>query len=346
MNDDDDALALQQRTEQQRRQTQQHVELLEDEEAAERTRQAAMRRNQGARPAYEDSAIEEDQGRGTRAEANGSPGQVLSAGVGRRKKFILAGLALAVAAAALIFTRRQPAAEQPPALPLPVGQATPIDATTGQAAPAPGGPIAVAAAQPAAPGTAQSVKLTVTAADLPASGAISSAPPPVERKSQPAPVVEIDAGDLQTLLQNSRRTDARLSSIEADLGEVKTMLGKLYETAQAAGPARARLTSTNSPARPAPSRRPAQRVVAKAVSMPAPVAPVEDRSDARLLSVDVWDGRPSVALTSSAPGDRRVRFLTEGDSNAGVVLRSADPRAQRAVFDVAGREVVLERQER
>jgi hypothetical protein len=47
-----------------------------------------------------------------------------------------------------------------------------------------------------------------------------------------------------------------------------------------------------------------------------------------VLAVDTWNGRPSVALLV----DGEARFVAEGDSVAGALLRKADPASQRVEF--------------
>lgn len=49
---------------------------------------------------------------------------------------------------------------------------------------------------------------------------------------------------------------------------------------------------------------------------------------ARVLAVDVWDGHPSVVVEHG----REIRFLGEGDSVGGYVLKKADGPSQQALF--------------
>ena len=62
---------------------------------------------------------------------------------------------------------------------------------------------------------------------------------------------------------------------------------------------------------------------------------------AQLLSVDMWNGVPSVVVTSGLPSDTRTRTLRPGDTLNGVTLRSADPATGRATFVSGGRAFTL-----
>ena len=66
-----------------------------------------------------------------------------------------------------------------------------------------------------------------------------------------------------------------------------------------------------------------QKVVAK-VETHAPVS----RPSANVLSVDSWDGRQSVSVSQGG----QIKFIQEGDSLGGYVLKSADWRKQQAEF--------------
>lgn len=80
----------------------------------------------------------------------------------------------------------------------------------------------------------------------------------------------------------------------------------------------------------------------KPVSKPAPssanVVKAADtpKLSGQLVSVDMWNGQPSVVVASGQPGDRRVRVLRPGDVINGLALRSADPATQSATFAVPG----------
>lgn len=58
---------------------------------------------------------------------------------------------------------------------------------------------------------------------------------------------------------------------------------------------------------------------------PVPVETVtpEPQYNGRLLSVDMWDGKLSVVVSTGDPNDKRVRVLQPGESYNGITLREA-----------------------
>lgn len=131
------------------------------------------------------------------------------------------------------------------------------------------------------------------------------------------------AADIKALLEQQQRHGERIEHLEQQLGQqlagVSTQLARLQARRSAA-----------------------RRTAAAPVALPAS-ASASAPARAQLLSVDLWDGKPSVVIGTDAAGDRQVRFLSEGDRQSDIAVKQASPQEQRAVFDVAGREVVLER---
>ena len=86
-----------------------------------------------------------------------------------------------------------------------------------------------------------------------------------------------------------------------------------------------------------PAKRPRQ-VAAKTAQPEATktAAVVPSKLSGQLVSVDMWNGQPSVVVASGLPGDRRVRVLRPGDVINGLALRSADPVSQSATFSAPG----------
>lgn len=62
-----------------------------------------------------------------------------------------------------------------------------------------------------------------------------------------------------------------------------------------------------------------------------------------LLSVDLWDGKPSVVVGTTDPAHPQVRVLKPGDSLSGVTLKQVDMSGQKATFEVGGRTIELSR---
>lgn len=86
-----------------------------------------------------------------------------------------------------------------------------------------------------------------------------------------------------------------------------------------------------------PAKRPRQ-VAAKPVQpeVTKTAAASPSKLSGQLVSVDMWNGQPSVVVASGLPGDRRVRVLRPGDVINGLALRSADPVSQSATFSAPG----------
>lgn len=86
------------------------------------------------------------------------------------------------------------------------------------------------------------------------------------------------------------------------------------------------------PARHAPVRRPAPK---------APVVKAPAVTRQQLLSVDMWDGRPSVVVGNGDQENPQVKVLQQGDSFNGITLNSVDVAGQRATFTDGARSISL-----
>ena len=77
-----------------------------------------------------------------------------------------------------------------------------------------------------------------------------------------------------------------------------------------------------------------------------PVAPAAKTPPAvtrqQLLSVDMWDGRPSVVVGNGDPKNPQVRVLQQGDSFNGITLNAVDVDGQRATFTDGVRSISLD----
>lgn len=89
---------------------------------------------------------------------------------------------------------------------------------------------------------------------------------------------------------------------------------------------------------PAVARPVVARAARKTLVLPAPVAP---KPSYQVLSVDMWDGRPSVVVGAPGPSSGPVRVLQPGDSYNGVTLTDVDVSGQRATFSDGGRSVSI-----
>jgi hypothetical protein len=92
---------------------------------------------------------------------------------------------------------------------------------------------------------------------------------------------------------------------------------------------------------PAPVRASATpRAAARPTVRPMAPAPAPKPSH-QVLSVDMWDGRPSVVIGMAGASADQVRVLQPGDSYNGVTLTSVDVPAQRATFSDGARSVSM-----
>ncbi|WP_294255437.1 hypothetical protein [uncultured Comamonas sp.] len=151
--------------------------------------------------------------------------------------------------------------------------------------------------------------------------------------------------DPQVLDRMKRMEDMMLlmSQQLAAMQQANALAGKTFAApapapavAPAVAPAAAQAAPVEQPSpRPAPKRvmvkakpaTPRQVVAAKPAAAPA---------GAQLVSVDMWNGEPSVVVASGVPGDRRVRVLRPGDVVNGLSLKSADPVSRTATFVAPG----------
>lgn len=114
----------------------------------------------------------------------------------------------------------------------------------------------------------------------------------------------------ERLMQQSQETDQRLDRIEADVAELKQQFEKGH-AAQAKAQRQARAMAR-------------QLRVAQAAATEARAV----QQQPRVLSVDSWNGRPSVSVQVGS----EVRFFSEGDVVENALVRKADPATQRVEF--------------
>jgi hypothetical protein len=122
----------------------------------------------------------------------------------------------------------------------------------------------------------------------------------------------------ERLEQQAQEAQQRIGQVEADLAALKQQFEKSHAAKVNAERQARELSRQLRAARTAATEPPA-----------APQLP-------RILSVDVWNGRPSVSVQFGS----EVRFIAEGDTVADAHLRKADPATQRVEF-VSASGVVL-----
>lgn len=169
--------------------------------------------------------------------------------------------------------------------------------------------------------------------------------PPALPATAPAEAVPAAPAAQDTKLQEQlERLEKRLDQLVAGFkaqGYIKEGAGQGGTDLQVADflphpsilppPAAQQPVASAAASRPAP-RKPAVR---------RPVAAVVPRPTHQVLSVDMWDGRPSVVVVEVGGNPAHVRVLSPGDSYQGVTLTSVDVAGQRATFSDGARSVSI-----
>lgn len=134
--------------------------------------------------------------------------------------------------------------------------------------------------------------------------------------------------------QETPTFEVQISSLQRDVNEIRQLLNELLHQNE-------QLIALSTPA-----PEPEPEVVP--VVEPAPVKkPVTRRAKAapkpsvRLVSVDMWDGKPSVVVASTRAGDNQTLVMRPGDTVNGVTLQSASASERSASFLVNGKTTKL-----
>ncbi|MBW8833399.1 MAG: hypothetical protein JF606_29305 [Burkholderiales bacterium] len=220
-----------------------------------------------------------------------------------RTTYMSLAILLLVVATGLLLWKGRAASTKPHALP---SASVEGDLTTARSASTEGALAAASTTSPTAPAASQTKTFIATVQDV-------------------FSHVKSNADSLQGLLDGQKTQQATLTKLEHDVGEIAVAVSQMKQTQRVA----------------AAPRAPA-RTVAKAPASPTVPAAALPQRAAQLLAVDIWDGKPSVVIGTTDASDR-VRFLREGDQQNGVIVKQADARRQRAVFDIAGRDVEMQR---
>lgn len=128
--------------------------------------------------------------------------------------------------------------------------------------------------------------------------------------------------------------DEQITALQRDVSDIKQLLNELLQQNE-------QLIALSTPApEPEPEAVP--------VAEPAPVKkPVTRRArpapkpSVRLVSVDMWDGKPSVVVASTRAGDNQTLVMRPGDTVNGVTLQSASASERSASFLVNGKTTKL-----
>ncbi|QCP80944.1 hypothetical protein D0C27_03170 [Alcaligenes faecalis] len=137
-------------------------------------------------------------------------------------------------------------------------------------------------------------------------------------------------------VQETPTFEVQISSLQRDVNEIRQLLNELLQQNE-------QLIALSTPA-PTPEPEPE----AVPVVEPAPVKkPVTRRAKAapkpsvRLVSVDMWDGKPSVVVASTRASDNQTLVMRPGDTVNGVTLQSASASERSASFLVNGKTTKL-----
>jgi hypothetical protein len=176
------------------------------------------------------------------------------------------------------------------------------------------------------------------AGTLPATMALPD--PALPTVAGPVPVAVPDAPEDPKLQEQLARLEARLDQLVAGFKAT----GYIKDTAGQDG---AVLQLTDFLPHPSTVSPPAPVVVAprptalrKMVRRPV-VADTPQKPSHQVLSVDMWDGRPSVVVGVAGAPAGQVRVLQPGDSYNGVTLTGVDVPEQRATFSDGTRSVSI-----
>jgi hypothetical protein len=127
----------------------------------------------------------------------------------------------------------------------------------------------------------------------------------------------------EQVVQGQQEQAERDAKMQADLDSIKQEIAKLQARRSAAN------RSTPPQVRP------------QARQQPKPITASDDSP--QLLSVDVWDGKPSVVVGRGRGHDADVRFLNEGETQGRVTVKKADVGSQRALLSTGKGEIVMSR---
>ncbi|WP_026259141.1 hypothetical protein [Uliginosibacterium gangwonense] len=224
-------------------------------------------------------------------------------------------------------TTQLPAADDV-ALLAPIDQSAPSTAPMDPAPASPVTPDGSASNPVSAPSPVESpvVASSPNAAAAPVStaSAPSTATPHSTSSSAPttqAPISPAKPVTAQTIDNSSAELETRLSRLEQDMHDLKAIVVALQQSnpVKVAAPrthhTEALPADSDAVATPAPApkrhvprvRKPA-KVATPPVQLPPPPPPAPEE---RILSIDTWGGRPSIAIKGS---DGKLRFVTEGDA--------------------------------
>jgi hypothetical protein len=142
-------------------------------------------------------------------------------------------------------------------------------------------------------------------------------------------------GRVATLEAHDRGHDEQIAALRSDVDALKAdRVTAAASAATAASGASARVSAG----------RVRRHVMAAARPAPSAVSAAASAAEAgTVLAVDLWGGRPSVALGRTVPGSEgtELRFFGEGETQGRVTVKRADPGSQTATFATPAGEFTL-----
>lgn len=167
--------------------------------------------------------------------------------------------------------------------------------------------------------------------------ALPSAGIPAVAVAPAAPVAPADPKLQEQLERLEKRLDQLVAGFKAQ-GYIKDTAGQ--EGADLVAADFLPHPSTLPPPAAAPAVTAPRPVARRLAPRPAP-APAAPKPTHQVLSVDMWDGRPSVVVGVIGAPAGQVRVLAQGDSYNGVTLTAVDVAGQRATFSDGARSVSI-----
>lgn len=137
-------------------------------------------------------------------------------------------------------------------------------------------------------------------------------------------------------VQETPTFEVQISSLQRDVNEIRQLLNELLQQNE-------QLIALSTPA-PTPEPEPEAVPVVEPTPVKKPVtrrAKAAPKPSVRLVSVDMWDGKPSVVVASTRAGDNQTLVMRPGDTVNGVTLQSASASERSASFLVNGKTTKL-----
>ena len=161
-------------------------------------------------------------------------------------------------------------------------------------------------------------------------------------------------GRVDTLEAHEHTHDDQMTALRSDVDRLKADWLAAAASAPTAAASSAAAVSTGDSARTAhagssarPPRSAPGQVAHRRVAVTdrratdAGTASTPSSAEGAVLAVDLWGGKPSVALARSGEGGTELRFFNEGETQGRVTVKRADVATQKATFATPAGEFTL-----